>query len=161
MAAAQPPEYLPLPAGFTARVAELTAAGTDPATAAWMAAGEALGAVGRRETNDAALFWHGEAPDEQREAWDRIADREGARFYWHQRKDTLVGYLACRLQKARASRDMLGKLYESERRKRLGARAAALPQDPEAPGTAADSPQGAAAAPGGEPGSRPAAGTRG
>lgn len=96
-----PPEYLPRPAGYEERVAALVAAGTPTAEAHWMAACEAIGAVGRRETNHRDLFWHGETPDEQRDAWDRIADREGKRFYFHQRKDTLVGYLAYRAHKSR------------------------------------------------------------
>ncbi|MER7815597.1 hypothetical protein [Streptomyces sp. NPDC096153] len=101
----EPPEYLPLPAGLADRARELLATGEAKTEeqAWWMAACEAIGAVARRETNDAALFWYGDLPDEQREVWDRIADREGKRHYFHQQKDTLVGYLACSRHKARTS----------------------------------------------------------
>jgi len=88
------PEYLPMPDGYAQRVAELEAAGHPATEAHWMAACEASGAVGRRETNHRDLFWFGNLPDDQRDVWDRIADREGKRFYFHQDKDTLVGYLA-------------------------------------------------------------------
>lgn len=88
------PEYLPKPDGYTQRVAALEAEGHDTAEAHWMAACEATGAIGRRETNHRDLFWFGDMPDDQREVWDRIADREGKRFYFHQKLDTLVGYLA-------------------------------------------------------------------
>ncbi|MEE1838087.1 hypothetical protein [Streptomyces sp. SP17KL33] len=90
----QPPEYLPRPEGYEERVASLVAAGTPAPDAHWMAACEAIGAVGRRETNHRDLFWHNDAAYEQRETWDRIVGREAERFYFHQKKDTLVGYLA-------------------------------------------------------------------
>ncbi|WP_333745459.1 hypothetical protein [Streptomyces sp. IBSBF 2950] len=90
----EPPEYLPCPPGYEERVAALIAGGTSTIDAHWMAACEAIGAVGRRETNHRDLFWHNEAAYEQRETWDRIVEREGQRFYFHQKKDTLVGYLA-------------------------------------------------------------------
>ncbi|MFE5037149.1 hypothetical protein [Streptomyces sp. NPDC056683] len=98
-----PPEYLPRPAGYEARVAALVAAGTQEAEAHWMAACEAIGAVGRRETNDRDLFWHDDAAADLRDTWERIADREGRRFYFHQRKDTLVGFLAHRRHEDRTN----------------------------------------------------------
>lgn len=88
------PEYLPMPDGYARRVIDLEAAGHSVTEAHWMAACEASGAVGRRETNHRDLFWFGDLPDQKREVWDRIANREGKRFYFHQEKDTLVGYLA-------------------------------------------------------------------
>lgn len=100
------PEYLPMPEGYAQRVAE----------AHWMAACEATGAIGRRETNHRDLFWFGDMPNDQREVWDRIADREGKRFYFHQEKDTLVGYLAHGRHKARTTAQM-----GSERQDRLTA----------------------------------------
>lgn len=100
----EPPEYLPCPDGYEERVTALMMDGITTANAHWMAACEAIGAVGRRETNDRHLFWH-EVTDEQREVWERIADREGKRFYFHQRKDTLVGYLAHGRHQARITRD--------------------------------------------------------
>jgi hypothetical protein len=102
----EPPEYLPRPDGYEDRVAALVAAGTPATDAHWMAACEAIGAVGRRETNHRDLFWHGEPTDEQRAAWDRIADREGKRFYFHQARDTLIGYLAHGRHEARTSRNL-------------------------------------------------------
>jgi hypothetical protein len=96
-----PPEYLPRPAGYEDRVAALVAAGTPETDAHWMAACEAIGAVGRRETNHRDLFWHDDTAMAQVETWDRIADREGKRFYFHQAKDTLVGYLAHRRHEER------------------------------------------------------------
>lgn len=99
----EPPEYLPRPAGYEERVAALVAAGTPTADAHWMAACEAIGAVGRRETNHRDLFWFGDMPDDDRAVWDRIADREGKRFYFHQRLDTLVGYLAHGRHEARVT----------------------------------------------------------
>ena len=112
------PEYLPVPPGYQARVDHLTDQYGGPVTAAWMAASEALGAVGRRETNHRDLFWHGEVDQEQRDAWDRIAEREGARFYFHQEKDTLVGYLACTRQKHRASLEASDSLLTRNRAQR-------------------------------------------
>ncbi|MBP5896422.1 hypothetical protein [Streptomyces scabiei] len=103
----EPPEYLPRPDGYEERVAALVAGGTSTTDAHWMAACEAIGAVGRRETNHRDLFWFGDMPDEQREVWDRIADREGKRFYFHQKRDTLVGYLAHGRHSARLN-DQLG-----------------------------------------------------
>lgn len=100
------PEYLPMPDGYAQRVAQLEAEGHPTAEAHWMAACEASGAVARRETNHRDLFWFGETPDEQREAWDRIADREGKRFYFHQKKDTLVGYLAHGRHEARLNTEL-------------------------------------------------------
>lgn len=100
-----PPEYLPRPDGYEERVAALIEAGTPVSDAHWMAACEAIGAVGRRETDHRDLFWHNEAAYEQRETWDRIADREARRFYFHQAKDTLVGYLAQGRHEARIARD--------------------------------------------------------
>jgi hypothetical protein len=90
----EPPEYLPRPAGYEARVAALIAAGTPEADAHWMAACEAIGAVGRSEHNHRDLFWHDDTTADQRDTWDRIAEREARRFYFHQRKDTILGYLA-------------------------------------------------------------------
>lgn len=104
MSSETPPEYLPLPDGYAERVAALEAEGHPTTEAHWMAACEAIGAVGRRETNHRDLFWHNEAAYEQRETWDRIADREGKRFYFHQRKDTLVGYLAHERHEAQVTR---------------------------------------------------------
>lgn len=100
-----PPEYLPCPPGYEQRVAALVAAGTPTGEAHWMAACEAIGAVGRREGGDRDLFWHDETTAEQRETWDRIAELEARRFYFHQKKDTLVGYLAHGRHEARISRD--------------------------------------------------------
>lgn len=94
MSEATPPEYLPLPEGYAQRVADLEAAGHPPTEAQWMAACEAIGAVGRRESNDRALFWHNEASADRHELWDRISLREAQRYYFHQKKDTLIGYLA-------------------------------------------------------------------
>ncbi|AEM88788.1 hypothetical protein [Streptomyces violaceusniger] len=95
------PEYLPVPGGYAERVAALEAEGHATAEAHWMAACEASGAVARRETNHQDLFWFGDMPDHDRKVWDRIADREGKRFYFHQKKDTLVGYLAHRRHEER------------------------------------------------------------
>lgn len=95
------PEYLPMPEGYAQRVANLEAAGHPATEAHWMAAGEASGAVARRETNHRNLFWFGDTPAEQWDVWDRIADREGKRFYFHQKKDTLVGYLSHRRHEER------------------------------------------------------------
>lgn len=89
-----PPEYLPRPEGYEDRVAALRAAGTPEADAHWMAACEAIGAVGRSENNHRDMFWHNDAAYNERETWDRISLREAQRYYFHQRKDTLVGYLA-------------------------------------------------------------------
>lgn len=114
----QPPEYLPCPDGLTARAEQLQAEGHAPDTAYWMAACEAIGAVGRRETNHRDLFWHGDVPDEQRDAWDRIADREGKRFYWHQKKDTLVGYLSHGRHKARLNCTLAQEAIEKLRAER-------------------------------------------
>jgi hypothetical protein len=100
------PEYLPMPDGYAQRVAELEAEGHDSVRAHWMAACEASGAVARRESNHRDLFWFGEASDENRKAWERIADREGKRFYFHQKKDTLVGYLAHRRHEERLNAQM-------------------------------------------------------
>jgi hypothetical protein len=100
------PEYLPIPDGYTQRVAQLEAEGHDSARAHWMAACEASGAIARRESNHRDLFWFGETSDEGREAWERIADREGKRFYFHQKKDTLVGYLAHGRHEARINAEM-------------------------------------------------------
>lgn len=100
------PEYLPLPEGYAQRVADLETQGHPTTEAHWMAACEASGAIARRETNHRDLFWFGDMPDEQREVWDRIADREGKRFYFHQKKDTLVGYLAYNRHKARITAQM-------------------------------------------------------
>ena len=100
------PEYLPLPEGYAQRVADLEAEGHPTSEAHWMAACEASGAVARRETNHRDLFWHGDPSDEQRSVWDRIADREGKRFYFHQAKDTLVGYLAHRRHEERINAQM-------------------------------------------------------
>ncbi|MFI5814861.1 hypothetical protein ACIA7S_28380 [Streptomyces sp. NPDC051643] len=109
---AQPPEYLPRPDGYENRVAELVADGTPDVDAHWMAACEAIGAVGRRETNDRALFWHDEASADLHELWDRISLREAKRFYFHQVKDTIVGYLAHTRHEARISRDAGDKRQE-------------------------------------------------
>lgn len=95
------PEYLPMPEGYARRVADLEVAGHPATEAHWMAACEASGAVARRETNHRDLFWFGDTPHEQRAVWDRIADREGKRFYFHQKKDTLTGYLAHRRHEER------------------------------------------------------------
>jgi hypothetical protein len=100
------PEYLPMPNGYAQRVAQLEAEGHDSARAHWMAACEASGAIARRESNHRDLFWFGEPSDENREAWERIADREGKRFYFHQKKDTLVGYLAHRRHEERLNAQM-------------------------------------------------------
>jgi hypothetical protein len=100
------PEYLPMPDGYAQRVAQLEAEGHDSTRAHWMAACEASGAVARRETNHRDLFWFGDTPDDDREVWDRIADREGKRFYFHQQKDTLVGYLAHRWHKSKLTARM-------------------------------------------------------
>jgi hypothetical protein len=88
----EPPEYLPRPVGYEERVAALVAAGTPAADAHWMAACEAIGAVGRSENNH--VFWHDGKTADQHETWDRIAGREARRYYFHQAADTLVGYLA-------------------------------------------------------------------
>jgi hypothetical protein len=100
------PEYLPIPDGYAQRVAQLEAEGNDSTRAHWMAACEASGAIARRESNHRDLFWFGETSDEGREAWERIADREGKRFYFHQKKDTLVGYLAHRRHEERLNAQM-------------------------------------------------------
>lgn len=102
----EPPEYLPCPPGYEDRVASLVADGTTSAEANWMAACEALGAVARRGDNHPDLFWHPDPTDEQRAAWDRIADREGKRFYFHQRLDTLVGYLSHGRHEARLNTEL-------------------------------------------------------
>ncbi|KPC73475.1 hypothetical protein ADL27_52125 [Streptomyces sp. NRRL F-6602] len=101
-----PPEYLPMPDGYAQRVTELEAEGHATARAHWMAACEASGAVARRESNHRDLFWFGETSDENREAWERIADREGKRFYFHQKKDTLVGWLAHRRHEERTNAEL-------------------------------------------------------
>jgi hypothetical protein len=120
------PEYLPTPAGLAARAAQLQADGHPVDTAHWMAACEALGAVARREHHHRDLFWHGDVPDEQRNAWDRIADHEGKRFYFHQKKDTLVGYLSHGRHTARLSvameREIVDKLREERARLDTGER---------------------------------------
>lgn len=89
-----PPEYLPRPQGYEERVAALVAAGTPHTDAHWMAACEAIGAVGRSENNHRDMFWHNDTAHQQCETWDRIAIREARRYYFHQRKDTLIGHLA-------------------------------------------------------------------
>lgn len=102
-----PSEYLPMPDGYTKRAADLQAAGYTEEQAHWMAACEASGAITRTERSHRDLFWYGDTPDEQREAWDEIAEKEGRRFYFHQRKDTLVGYLAYGRHKARLTAQQL------------------------------------------------------
>lgn len=116
----QPPEYLPMPKGLTFRATDLVLTGEakSPDEAYWMAACEAIGAVGRSDTNHRDLFWHGDVPEEQRDAWDRIADREGQRFYFHQSKDTLVGYLAYGRHNARLNADIDRRQVEKLRAER-------------------------------------------
>lgn len=109
---AEAPEYLPRPDGYKQRVADLEASGHPTDEAHWMAACEAIGAVGRRETNHRDLFWHDGTTAEQRDTWDRIADREGKRFYFHQAKDTLIGYLAHRRHEERINAEMGHKRME-------------------------------------------------
>lgn len=114
------PEYLPMPTGLADRAAALEGSGVagSATEAFWMASCEAIGAVGRSEYNHRDLFWFGNLPNEQREVWDRIAEREGKRFYFHQDKDTLVGYLANSRHEAQLSVLMERKIVDRLRDER-------------------------------------------
>ncbi|GAA0704746.1 hypothetical protein GCM10010193_69690 [Kitasatospora atroaurantiaca] len=116
----QEPEYLPMPTGLDDRALALEESGvaSSAAEAFWMASCEAIGGVGRSEHNHRDQFWFGDLPDEQREVWDRIAEREGRRFYFHQAKDTLVGYLAHGRHDARLSVSMERELVDRLRQER-------------------------------------------